>query len=444
MSEALRSAIGKREARIAVIGLGYVGLPLACLLAQAGFPVIGIEQTAEKAAAINRGISPIRGKEPGLGELLAEVTGRARLRATGDYAECRSARAIFVAVETPVNEVTKKPEYVALRTALDSLAAHLSPGTLVTIESTIAPGTMRMLVRPILEETAGLRADRDFYLCHCPERVMPGKLLANLVHMPRVVGGITPEAAHLAAELYRCFVQADLDITDALTAEIVKTSENSYRDVQIAFANELALLCEGLGADVWRVRELVNKCPQRAMHLPGAGTGGHCLPKDPWLLIANAPEPFVPRLIPAARAINDGMPLHMADLVAQALAEAGKEICNARVAVLGYAYLENSDDTRNSPSEVLVSRLRALGAEVVVHDPHVAEYQGDLQQRVQGCDAAVLMVRHDAYAQLNPEELVSWLASPVIVDGRHLFSRGEGRWIFRGVGIGNGGLATNG
>jgi UDP-N-acetyl-D-mannosaminuronic acid dehydrogenase len=419
---------------IAVIGLGYVGLPVACMFARAGFNVVGIERSAEKVERINQGISPIEGEEPGLAGLLAEAVQGGKLRATGDYTACREARAIFISVETPVEEGTNRPAYAALRSALASLGPHLARGTLVVIESTIAPGTMEHVVAPTLEAASGLRAGSDLNLVHCPERVMVGKLLHNLAHMPRAVGGMTPQAAQMAVALYRVFVQADLDATTALTAEIVKTTENTYRDVQIAFANEMALVCEDLGADVWEVRALVNKCPYRDMHMPGAGVGGHCLPKDPWLLLSNTSDGFPARLIPAARAVNDGMPLHVADLVVDGLRAAGKAIQGARVAVLGYAFLENSDDTRNSPSAVLVQRLRELGAQPVVHDPFVPEYQGDLRERVQGCDAAVVMVRHGLYLRLNPGELISWLSSPVVVDGRHVFAADAARWIYRGVG----------
>jgi len=432
--EDLAEAIRNKEAKIVVIGLGYVGLPVACMFAKAGFQVVGIRRSAEKVDQINRGICPIGGKEPGLVELLADVVRSGRFKASTDYAECRDAQVALIAVETPVDEKTKKPKYQALRSALESLGANMSPGILVIIESTIAPRTMEMVVRPVLEETSGLRANEDFHLAHCPERVRPGRLLYNIEYMPRVVGGMTPEAARLAVELYKHIVKADLDPTDCLTAEIVKTTENAYRDVQIAFANEIALLCEGLGADVWKVRELVNKCPYRDMHLPGAGVGGHCLPKDPWLLIANAPDSFEARLIPTARAVNDGMPLHMVDMVVEGLREVGKDIKGAKVAVLGYAYLENSDDTRNSPSEVLVRRLRELGAEVVVHDPYVLEYRGDLRERLQGCDAAVVMVAHDEYRGLSP----ATLGVPVVVDGRHTLRAGmHDRLLYSLVGVGS-------
>ena len=440
MSDALRRMIEHKTAQVVVLGLGYVGLPVACLFAEVGFPVVGIRRSRDKVDMINRGECPIEGKEPGLAELLRQVIATGRFRATTDYAPCREAQVVLVAVETPVNKETHRPVYKALRGALTDLGHHLSPGTLVIIESTIAPGTMSGVVQPLLEETSGLRVNDDFYLVNCPERVMPGKLLANIRGCHRVVGGMSPEAADLAVRFYRHVVQADLDPVDCLTAELVKTMENAYRDVQIAFANEMALLCEGMGADVWQVRELVNKAPYRDMHLPGAGVGGHCIPKDPWLLIANAGERFKPRLIPTARAINDGMPLHMADLTVEALREAGVDIAGAKVAVLGYAYLENSDDTRNSPSEVLVTRLRELGAEVVVHDPWVPEYQGDLEECVRGCDAVVVMVAHDEYRAVDLNVLGEQAARSILIDGRNVFSVEQAQaagWIYRGVGQGH-------
>jgi UDP-N-acetyl-D-mannosaminuronic acid dehydrogenase len=250
---------------------------------------------------------------------------------------------------------------------------------------------------------------------------------------------MSPEAARLAVAFYRHVVQADLDPVDCLTAELVKTMENAYRDVQISFANEMALLCEDMGADVWQIRELVNKSPYRAMHLPGAGVGGHCIPKDPWLLIANASHAFQPRLIPTARAINDGMPLHMANLTVQALKNAGIEPPDARVAVLGYAYLENSDDTRNSPSAELVGRLGEMGIQVRIHDPWVEPYQGDLFERMAQCDAAVVMVKHEPYLSLDLTAMRRVLRTPILIDGRHVFSKWQAEragLIYRGLGQG--------
>jgi len=442
--QSLENRVEDKTARVVVIGLGYVGLPVAASFAQVGFSVTGLDVDEHKVAQINAGVCPIEGDEPGLADLVVEVVAAGRLRATMDYAVCRDADVVLIAVETPIDSV-HQPRYSALRAALRDLEPNLQPGAMVIVESTIAPGTMSRLVRPTLESRGKRQSGQDFYLVHCPERVMPGVLLKNLARMSRVVGGDTPEAARLAQVFYRHIVEAELDLADCVTAELVKTAENAYRDVQIAFANELALICEQVDADVWQVRELVNKSPGRDVLFPGAGVGGHCIPKDPWLLAYGASDTVRARLIPAAREINDYMPLHVAELVVDALKEAGQEIEGARVAVLGYAYLENSDDTRNSPSITLINRLEELGSEVAVHDPWVHEYQGDLEQCVRNCDAIVVMVKHDEYRDIELEQLKRWLVDsrqgmqPVLVDGRRVFDRTVAKdagFVFRGVGVG--------
>jgi UDP-N-acetyl-D-mannosaminuronic acid dehydrogenase len=240
--------------------------------------------------------------------------------------------------------------------------------------------------------------------------------------------------------LYRHIVQADLDQADCVTAEMVKTTENAYRDVQIAFANEIALICEMVGADVWQVRDLVNKSPGRNLHLPGAGVGGHCIPKDPWLLVhSTTGKGAPPSLIPTARQLNDGMPLHMADLLIETLFEVGRPIRDARIAILGYSYLENSDDIRNSPSQQLETRLQQLGAQVVIHDPYIAQYQGEIADILCGADAMMLMVRHDEYQALDLAAIRPLLNHPILIDGRRVFEPEAVRqagFIFRGVGRG--------
>ncbi len=436
--EDLAEAIRSKRAVTAVIGLGYVGLAVACALAHAGFRVLGIERDHDKAAQIAAAICPISGHEPRLAELLKEAIQSGRLQVSNDPQDCREASVILIAVETPVDAVSKAPRYEALKGALRDLGPSIQTGALVIVESTIAPGTMEGVVRPLLEETSGKKANEGFHLVHCPERVMPGKLLANLRTCSRVIGGSTPYAAELARELYRHLVEADLDLTDVLTAELVKATENTYRDVQIALANEMALLCENVGADVYRVRELVNKSPLRAMHLPGAGVGGHCIPKDPWLLVYGTRGKLQARLIPTAREINDHMPLHVAELAEEGLAEAGKDIREAKVMVLGYSYLENTADDRNSPTMALVERLKALGAKVTIHDPFFEEYDAPLQQAVTASDCVILMVAHEEYRALDLADLKAWLATPVLIDGRNLFDKKKARDLgFFYAGVGN-------
>lgn len=434
----LQAKIEDRSALLGVIGLGYVGLPMACLFADAGFRVHGIEVRSERVALINQGHNPIVGDEPGLSELLAGVVGQGRLSATTEYAPLAAADIVLINVETPVDR-DHQPRYAALQAACRDLGPRLKPGALVIVESTVAPGTLAGVVRPLIEASSGGRVNADFYLGHCPERVMPGKLLANLRGVSRVCGASAPAVAQVMVNLYRWIVQADLDVSDLVTAELVKTAENAYRDVNIAFANELALICEAVGGDVWQVRELVNKSPGRHVLLPGAGVGGHCIPKDPWLLAHGAGGQVPVRLIPAARSINDDMPRHIARLVEAGLAGQGRGLAAARVAVLGYAYLENSDDTRDSPSAALVAQLRAAGAEIAVHDPFVPEYQGPVPGTIRGADALVLMVAHDAYRELPLVELRPLMRTPVLVDGRHLFDAGIARAAgFRYLGVGKG------
>jgi len=422
--EELGQKIDRHEAVVGVIGLGYVGLPVACAFADAGFRVIGVDLKADRIEHLNAGRSPIDGREPGLAELLAGVVGAGRLTATTEYAALTQADVILISVETPVDK-EHRPQYLALKAVCRSLGVVLKPGVLIIVESTIAPGTMDRIVRPLLEKASGKRVNVDFYLGACPERVMPGRLLANLRSLSRVCGGSTPETAAVMMRFYRSVVQGELDATDCVTAETVKTAENAYRDVNIAFANELALVCEATGGDFLKVRELVNKSPGRNVLLAGGGVGGHCIPKDPWLLAYGVDDRVPLRMITASRAVNDRMPRHVMDLVAQALHEAGGDLAGARVAVLGYAYLEDSDDTRNSPSAVLVEHLAEAGAEVVIHDPWVPGYGGELLERVAGCDAAVIMVAHSAYKNLDLVGLRQTLRQPVLVDARRVIDPGQ-------------------
>lgn len=413
--------IGEKSAKLAVIGLGYVGLPVAACLAEAGFDVLGVDINAERIALINRGENPIEGYEPGLADLLAVQVGASRLRASADYAALKDCDVVIIAVETPVGN-DNKPGYEAMRKALTALEQVLKTGALVIIESTIAPGTIQNVILPLLQAN-GKRLNTDFYLGHCPERVMPGRLLHNLHNMNRAVGGMTPETAEAMKSLYATFVKADLDTTDCITAELVKTTENAYRDVQIAFANEVAKISEAVGGDVWKVRELVNKSPGRNMLLPGAGVGGHCIPKDPWLLVYGAEgKDLNLQLIPAARAVNDSMPAHVLGLLKAALQDSGRQLAGARILVMGYAYLENSDDTRNSPSAVLVRLLQDAGAIPVVHDPFVEAYKGDLLAMAKGCDAAVLMVKHDEYADVPLAAFGEQLSTRILIDGRGFYN----------------------
>lgn len=420
--------------------MGYVGTPVAALFAGAGFDVLGLDIQEEKIKKINQGINPIEGKEPGLTELVQRVVKSGKLEASADYSRLKEIDVITVSVETPVDDETKVPRYVALRAAAESIGKNLKKGALVIVESTIAPRTMEDIVLPILEKKSGLKVNEGFFLAHCPERVMTGRLIRNIKNCDRVIGAFNEESGQVTREFYTHIVKANLDVTDPLTAEVVKTAENTYRDVQIAFANELALVCEALGADFWKVRELVNKSPGRDVHYAGAGVGGHCIPKDSWLLISPLKGKLETKIIPDARAINDWMPYHMVELLKEGLVESGKKLEGAEVAVLGFAYLSNSDDVRNSPSIPLAAELKNLGVRVRGHDPYVKEHKGDLENIVRGAEAIIVMVAHDEYLELNWKKIKQLMSGSLFVDGRNVLGKEKAArlgFTYRGVGVGN-------
>jgi len=431
------------QKKVVVVGMGYVGIPVAVSFARAGFIVVGINRSREKVDQINNGISPIGGREPALAHLLKKAVDVGRLRATQSFAECKGAHAIIVAVQTPFNQAAGVPDYSPLESALNDIGPNLSRDTIVVVESTMAPGTIEKVVKPILESRSGLVAGRDFFLGTCPERVRPGRLLKNLIELDRVVGGYGEESTKRMFNLYRRIVKGKLYGVDCLTAEVVKTVENAYRDAQIAFANEVALICEKLGVDVYEVRELVNKAPHRDMHMPGAGVGGHCLPKDSLLLAYSVAGGFEPELLKVVRNVNDSMPLHLAKLVEDALSEMKMPVRGARIGLLGLAYVGDSDDTRNTPAGPILDRLESLGAEVRVHDPYVKSFRGrdvthKLEEVLNGADCLITVTDHDSYRGISLRRIKSLMRTPIIVDGRNIFKKR--RCLREGInyrGIGN-------
>jgi UDP-N-acetyl-D-mannosaminuronic acid dehydrogenase len=428
--------------KICVVGMGYVGIPVALLVADSGFECAGIEISKEKVASLNRGEYPIEGEEPGIPELLKKAVASGKFKATADYSACKDSDIIIICVQTPFYPDRHEPNYSYLKSAVESVGANMKKGALVIIESTIAPGTMKNVVIPILEK-GGRKAGKDFGLVHCPERVTPGRLIKNLTGMDRIVGSIDSASTEKAIDLYEHFIKAKLHPVDMTTAEIVKTAENTYRDVEIAFANELAIVCERLGVDFYRVRELVNTAPYRHVHLPGVGVGGHCIPKDPWLLMYGVGEPR-PKLFETARNINDSMPAHTLGLVKETLKKAKKELKGAKVAMLGITYMEESDDMRNAPGLVLHELLAKEGAEIRVCDPFAKELPGvklipDWREALKGADCILVVTAHSAFKEIREKlpEARKLVLTPVIVDGRKLFAREEcERAGFSFVGIG--------
>jgi UDP-N-acetyl-D-mannosaminuronic acid dehydrogenase len=447
--------------KLVVVGMGYVGIPAATLFADApGFSVTGIQRRSPRSGwkidLLNGGRSPFPDNEPRISELIQRVVQNGTFHVDDTYTSIGEAEFVLIDVQTPVEAGDHEPRYDSLREVAAEIGARMRKGVLVCVESTVAPGTTVGIVKPILEKASGLSAGSDFSLCFSYERVMVGRLLHNIVNYPRVVGGFTPACAQKGAELYRNIVKAPVVTADCLTAEVAKTVENAYRDVNIAFANEVALACESLGIDVYQVRELVNNLPNdpsnpsanpvRNMHLPGAGVGGHCLPKDSWLLKYGVDRygksPVEMKVILGARAVNDSMPFHMADMVMQGLSEDGVHPRDAKVAILGYAFLEDTDDTRNTPAAPLIDELRRRGiGQLAIHDPFVREEElpsvkRDIGEVLDGADCLCLVTRHSLYRSLDPRMVRERMRHGMVVDGRNLFAgwKGSSGIRLRGVG----------
>jgi len=423
-TDELEQRIKTKEAKIVVIGLGYVGLPQAVMFANAGFQVMGIDICEARVSAVNAKCWPLDPQEPELPAMMQEVAHLGKLRATSDFGACHDADVVIVAVPTPVDE-SRQPDFSALVDALTNTCSYLSSSVLIAIESTLAPGTM--------SDLAAMFGEPSFHLAYCPERVTPGALAHNLRQVPRVIGADS-EAAILAMALYSQVCKASLYVTDPLSAEICKCAENAYRDVQLAFANELALVCEDLGADVWQVRQLINTCPWRYVLRPGPGVGGACIPKDPWLLMSGLS--IEADLLTAARATNDWMPHHVADLTLEALREAKALVGGAIVVILGVAYKENTSDMRNSPALAMMERLIKAGCDVRFYDPFVDGYNGDLLTALAGADCAVICTGHDDFYGIDWQEVGQVMRHKVLVDARNVAWPAPREFVYRGLGHG--------
>ena len=425
--------------KIAVFGLGYVGLPTAVIFSSSGFNVIGVDIDKEKVELLNNGRSYIR--EPHLEELLKEAVSKGAFKATLDGNKAaREANTIIIAVPTPERHGTI--DLTFLQKALEVIRNNLRRETLIIVESTIPPGTTLNFIKPYIEES-GLKVEEDLFLAHVPERIAPGKAIDELMNVPRIVGGVGPKSTKKAFELYS-YVNPNLLVTDVTTAEFVKIIENTYRDLNIAYANLLALIAEKIGIDVSEAIRLANTHPRVNIHLPGAGVGGPCLTKDPYFLImAGKGIPGV-ELIKSSRMINDNMPYHMVNLVLKALRENNVLIQKAKVTVLGVAYKGGVDDVRESPAKIIIKELLDRGINVVVWDPYSeetfgAERASSLENAVRNSDAIVVVTDHPEFKQINLKDIGKIMRTKIIVDGRRIISPQKSTTLgfkYYGIGLG--------
>jgi UDP-N-acetyl-D-mannosaminuronic acid dehydrogenase len=453
--------------KIGVLGMGYVGIPAAVLFADVpGFSkVLGFQRNSKSSSykidMLNRGESPLKGEEPGLEELISKVVKAGKFECTPDFSRISELDAVTLAIQTPfANPKDLEPDFSALIEGIRNVGKYLKPGMLVVLESTITPGTTEGMAKQILEEESGLKAGEDFALSHAPERVMVGRLLKNIREHDRIVGGINEASTKRAVELYSPVLTIGKVIPmSATAAEVTKTAENTFRDLQIAAINQLALYCEAMGINVYDVRTGVDSLKgegiTRAVLFPGAGVGGHCLTKDTYHLergvkIGNGHLDYpegADSIYVLARKINDFMPVHMYNLTVSALERIGKTIEGSKIAMLGWAFIRDSDDARNTPSEPYRNFCLKVGARVAVHDPYVVNYPGveisdKLEEVIKDADAVVFLAGHSAYSGIKADwvKKLTGKKNPVVIDGRNVIepdtfiSKG---FVYKGIGRGD-------
>ena len=371
---------------VVVIGTGYVGLPAAILLARAGHEVIGVDINENIVRAINDGVLHINEQE--LQAIMDEPQVRANLRAQSEPCE---AEAFIIAVPTPLDERKKVADLSMVKEAVRAIVAYLRSGNLIILESTVPPLTCREIVTPLLEES-GLTVGHNLHLAHCPERILPGDVFHEIVHNDRIIGAVDEKTRDMAADLYATFVEGELLKTDDITAEFSKLMENTYRDVNVALANELAAVAETLGINVQEAIGMANRHPRVRILDPGIGVGGHCIPIDPWFI--KEVDPANSRLIFTARLVNDAMP----DRIAARIRRAVRAINEPRIVAVGAAYKGNTEDTRESPALKIVDRLREDGYKVEHYDPLVEgmHFPTTLAEACRDADCLALLVEHES------------------------------------------------
>ncbi len=431
--------IRRRAARVAVLGQGYIGLPIALLLAKSGFDVVGYDINERLVEGLKSGIAPYPG-EPELPELLQQDLRSGRYRPTADPDEIFGADAFIIAVPTPrING--GEPNLTYLLSAAETVRRSIRGDAIVIVESTVPPGTTSGTVARLVRGELPYRV----FIAHCPERAMPGRLIRELTGANRIIGGVDEESALLAKELYSSFSRGEIITTDATTSEVVKLVENTYRDVNIALANEVARVCSVLGISAKEVIDLANLHPRVNLLRPGIGVGGSCLTKDPLFLAnASADRGYFPELIVRARKLNEEMPKTAARQIISFLEETGG-VEGATVAVLGTAYKGGVGDARESPARELISAIKAAGARVRAYDPRCAEYfdaerARDPYEAASGARCIVLAADHPEFRSLDLAKLRAACedGGPVLLyDGRLVFDRKkveEAGFIYSGVG----------
>ena len=416
IQQTLKNQLEEHSARIAVLGLGYVGLPLAVIFAETGFSVTGIDTAEDKVDSIMRGESHIQDVSS---EQVARLVSSGKLNATTEFSVLQDIEAVSICVPTPLRK-TGDPDLSFIMDATEDLARHIHPGMIVVLESTTYPGTTREILLPKFEEASGLIAGEDFFLAFSPERVDPGRKDWTTLNTPKIIGGITPTCSEVAATWYSQALQTVIQVSSSEVAEMVKLLENTFRMINIGLVNEMAMMCDRLGVDVWEVIDAAATKPFGFMKFtPGPGLGGHCIPIDPLYLSWKLRTlNYTARFIELASEINTSMPIYVVAKIQDALNEQRKPLKGSHVLVLGAAYKPDIADLRESPALDVIVLLENKGAKVSYHDPYIKKLQHDdwgktsvpdLSKTLRDVDCVVIITNHSNYdyaAILREAELI--------------------------------------
>ncbi len=452
-SEEIESAITKGKLVISVYGLGWMGLPTACLYAEKGARVIGVDIDSRVIERINRGESPIA--EPNL-RIIIKNTINKSFRVTSDVKESASISDIMIIIVPTIIDEKKKPDYSALEKVAREIGLKMNKSCIIIVESTVGPGITDAMVKDSLESSSGFEAGTDFGLAYSPIRAMAGRALHDIRIYPRIVGGINRKSVEVASIILKAIGSGEIiKVKNIISAETTKLFENIYRDVNIALANELSIFCEKARIDFKEIKKAANTQPYCHLHEPGIGVGGHCIPYNPYFLIDRAEEiGFEPKLIKYARKINDSMPNHIVKMIKKALQSCRKSLKRSKIAILGISYRANVKEIKNSPAYKIINMLLVKGAKVLVYDPYFrAEemkkaripFTESLEKSIDGADCVVFTVSHDIFKSLKPRNIVRVLRKPAcIIDGCRIFNPEEVKRkdiIYYGVGLGQQSLA---
>ena len=419
-NNSLQNLIDTKSAKVGVIGLGQVGLPTALSFCEIGFSVIGHDLNESLLEKLSKGESPF--EEHGLFELLKSCVENKKFTVERNFQETiEKSDIVIVCVPTPLGN-SIKPDLSALENVCDSLSILLLNGKLIIIESSIPPGTMETIVFPAIHKKS-----QDCWICFVPERLAPGQSFSEIHSIPRIIGYLDETSGNLTKSFYEKLVTSEIFLTTVKVAEISKLVENTYRDVNIAFANEISMICEKYGIDFLELKNVCNSHPRVNLLDAGPGVGGPCLPKDPYLLL-NPPNSEIidSKIIHSARMINNFMPNHVVDIIESALANNSKSFSESKIAVLGVSYKANVSDVRLSPAQTIISRLLELGSQVYTYDPKSQESFGakitsNIWDSISKSDVLVIITNHDEFKNLDLQEIKSKMNLPIIVDTRRIF-----------------------